>query len=194
MGLLPKLKKIGNLRLTNNVLLKDVLVVPEYCVNLMSVHKLAKDNKLIVSFDENKCYVQDLKAMINLGTGSVRGGLYLFDEQETGKPIEKCNNATVCYVSINTWHNRLGHPSNQVLNVLKESLNINGELNTNPCKVCHKAKQPRDPFPLSDHKTSNLGDLIHLDVWALIKSQVGKALDTSLLLLMTFLELFRYFY
>nr|GEX37884.1 reverse transcriptase domain-containing protein [Tanacetum cinerariifolium] len=40
-------------------------VVPEYYVSLMSVHKVARDSKLIVSFDESKCYVlpQDLREM-----------------------------------------------------------------------------------------------------------------------------------
>lgn len=35
-----KIKKIGNLKLTNNVVFYDVLVVPEYCVSLLYVHKL----------------------------------------------------------------------------------------------------------------------------------------------------------
>lgn len=34
-----------------------------------------------------------------------------------------------------------------------------------PCEVCHKAKQSRDPFPLSENKSSVFGQLIHLDVW-----------------------------
>lgn len=37
--------------------------------------------------------------------------------------------------------------------------------------MCRKAKQHREPFPLSDHKTSSLGELIHLDVWGPYKVQ-----------------------
>ena len=55
-GTLAKITAVGNLRLTNNVVLFDVLVVPEYCVSLLSVHKLIKDSKLFVGFDEHKCY------------------------------------------------------------------------------------------------------------------------------------------
>ncbi|GJZ33407.1 RNA-directed DNA polymerase, eukaryota, reverse transcriptase zinc-binding domain protein [Tanacetum coccineum] len=53
---------IRNLRLSNGLTLYDVMVIPEYCVTLTSVHKLAKENKMIVAFDENKCYFlnQDL--------------------------------------------------------------------------------------------------------------------------------------
>ncbi|GJU90676.1 ribonuclease H-like domain-containing protein [Tanacetum coccineum] len=42
-------------------------------------------------------------------------------------------------------------------------------------EVCHKAKQTREPFPLSVHKTKRLGDLVHLDVWGLyrVRSREG---------------------
>nr|GEV97206.1 putative ribonuclease H-like domain-containing protein [Tanacetum cinerariifolium] len=32
-----------------------ILVIPEYCVTLISVHKLAKDSKIFVAFDERRC-------------------------------------------------------------------------------------------------------------------------------------------
>ncbi|GKB15970.1 ribonuclease H-like domain-containing protein [Tanacetum coccineum] len=34
-----------------------------------------------------------------------------------------------------------------------------------PCDICHKAKQTREPFPLSDHKSKSVGDIVHCDVW-----------------------------
>ncbi|XP_076915559.1 uncharacterized protein LOC143574955 [Bidens hawaiensis] len=51
-------------------------VVPEYQVNLLSVHRLAKDNKVKVIFDENNCYLQDLLTRKVLVTGSQLDGLY----------------------------------------------------------------------------------------------------------------------
>ncbi|GJY16630.1 ribonuclease H-like domain-containing protein [Tanacetum coccineum] len=101
----------GNLKLNNDVVLFDDLVIPEYCVSLLSVHKLIKDSKLRVSFDETKCVIQDLKREKVLGTGSESTGLY-------------------------------------------------GIL----MLICDKAC------------CSNQSDLIHLDVWGLIKWLVGKAL------------------
>ncbi|GKD76029.1 hypothetical protein Tco_1334311 [Tanacetum coccineum] len=47
------ISKIENLRLSNGLTLYDVMVIPEYCVTLISVQKLAKENKVIVAFDEN---------------------------------------------------------------------------------------------------------------------------------------------
>ncbi|GJX19952.1 hypothetical protein Tco_0222629, partial [Tanacetum coccineum] len=69
-GTLAKITHIGNLRFNNNVILFDVLVIPEYSVSLLFVHKLIKDSKLSVCFNETKCLIQDLKRETVLGTGS----------------------------------------------------------------------------------------------------------------------------
>nr|GEU73400.1 DNA helicase [Tanacetum cinerariifolium] len=81
---------IGNMILNKNLTLYDVLVVPEYCVRLMSVHKVARDSGLIVAFNENKCFVlpQDLKGMSVLGIGNQIDGLYnLNDSQGTRRYV-----------------------------------------------------------------------------------------------------------
>nr|GEZ37549.1 ribonuclease H-like domain-containing protein [Tanacetum cinerariifolium] len=78
-GTLATISHVGNLKLTDNVILYDVLFVPGYCVCLMFVSKLIRNSKMFVSFDENKCYIQDLKRKKILRTGSESGGLYLFD-------------------------------------------------------------------------------------------------------------------
>ncbi|GKE29912.1 hypothetical protein Tco_1445296, partial [Tanacetum coccineum] len=78
-GTKAKIVKIGDLKLNDYVTLFNVLVIPEYTVNLLSVHKRAKDSKLFVGFDENKCYIHDLKRNMIVGTGDMNGGLYLFD-------------------------------------------------------------------------------------------------------------------
>ncbi|GKA53836.1 ribonuclease H-like domain-containing protein, partial [Tanacetum coccineum] len=62
------------------------------------------------------------------------------------------------------WHCRLGHPAEPVLNVLKESLQIDKKDNIGYCEVCQMAKQTREPFPLSDYTSKSLGDLVHLDL------------------------------
>nr|GEX82768.1 hypothetical protein [Tanacetum cinerariifolium] len=98
-GTVATISHIGELRLSNNMILHDVLIVPGYCVSMLSVNKLIKDSKLFVGFDEDKCYIQDLDKGITLGTGS------------------------------------------------------------------ESAKQIREPFPLSDHKSVNPGELVHLDLW-----------------------------
>nr|XP_043639499.1 uncharacterized protein LOC122610587 [Erigeron canadensis] len=78
-GTQAKVLKIGNFKLTDNITLFGILYVPEYCVNLFSVHNLARDSRMYISFDENNCYVQDLNTGTLMGTGSEAGGLYIFD-------------------------------------------------------------------------------------------------------------------
>ncbi|GJS89198.1 ribonuclease H-like domain-containing protein [Tanacetum coccineum] len=65
------ISKIGNLRLSNGLTLYDVMVILEYCVTLISVHKLAKKNKVIFAFDEIRCYFlnHDLNLENVLGIG-----------------------------------------------------------------------------------------------------------------------------
>ncbi|GJZ61027.1 putative RNA-directed DNA polymerase, partial [Tanacetum coccineum] len=123
-GTLAKVKFVGNLKLNSHVTLYDVLVVPEYCVSLLSVNKLLKDSKLFVGFTESKCYIQDLVHSQIVGTGSENGGLYLFDYDSPKSSM--CSNignmSAVCYVSKSLWHSRLGHPSDQALDVLQGNL------------------------------------------------------------------------
>lgn len=168
-GTMAKITNVGNLRLNDKVVLFDVLVVPEYSVSLLSVHKLIKDSKLTIGFDETTCYIQDLKKESVLGTGSEFGGLYIFDNMSTCLAVSNQSEFPVCHVSKEVWHNRLGHPANQVLKLLKGSLNLTNINHESPCEICHKAKQSRESFPLSEHKSTVFGQLIHLDVWGSYK-------------------------
>nr|GEW42670.1 hypothetical protein [Tanacetum cinerariifolium] len=123
--------------LSNGLTLYDVMVTPEYYVTLISVHKLAKLNKVIIVFDENRCcfFNQDLNLKNVLGIGDQCEGLYYYNNQEPA------------------------------LNVLKDSLQIDKKYNIGCCEICQRDKQTREPFPLSDHTSKSLGDLAHLDLW-----------------------------
>ncbi|GKB14723.1 putative RNA-directed DNA polymerase [Tanacetum coccineum] len=154
---------VGDMVLSKTLTLYDVLVVPEYCVSLMSVHKVAKDSGLIVAFNENKCFVlpQDLREMKVLGTGDQIDGLYYFNDNGQGnKSFEKPGCNFVKYM----WHSRLGHPSDQVLKILQKELAFDNN-DLGHCEICQKSKQTREPFPLSEHKSSVFAELVHLDLW-----------------------------
>ncbi|GJY89910.1 ribonuclease H-like domain-containing protein [Tanacetum coccineum] len=159
------ISKIGNLKLSNGLTLYDVMVILEYCVTLISVHKMAKENKIFVVFDESKCYFmnQDLNLKNVLGTGDQYEGLYYYNEQ--GTRVNKSNLSFQCLLSQYDWHCRLGHPAEPVMNVLKKSLNFDKADKGLCCEVCQRAKQTREPFPLSDYVSSSLGELVHLDLW-----------------------------
>ncbi|GJU90917.1 putative RNA-directed DNA polymerase [Tanacetum coccineum] len=158
---------VGSLRLNDQIVIHDVLVVPGYEVSLLSVHKLSKDNKYRVIFDDNVCVIQDSIQKTQVGTGNESNGLYFLN---IGKKFVN-NNIEICCLSKCIWHTRLGHCSDQVMNVLKHKLDFEKDKTDNVCEVCHKAKQTRDPFPLSKHQTKVLGDIVHLDVWEPYKVQ-----------------------
>nr|GEW67536.1 ribonuclease H-like domain-containing protein [Tanacetum cinerariifolium] len=119
-------KQIGSYKLSKSLLIKDVLVVPDY-------HFLMR-------------------------TGSEKGGLYFLDED-------------------------FGHPSDQVLTVLRNKIKGFPKSSPEPCEICHKVKQTKEAFPIIDHKTSGLGELVHLDVWGPYKvtSREGFRLPTAVL-------------
>ncbi|GJY78539.1 retrovirus-related pol polyprotein from transposon TNT 1-94 [Tanacetum coccineum] len=180
-GTVAKIQYVGNLKLFEKIVLFDVLVVPEYCVSLLSVNKLIKDSRMFVGFSETNCFIQDLHQNKIVRTGSENDGLYMFDSVSPFS--SNCqtigNLSTVCYVFKFVWHTRHGHPSNQVVDMLHQDLNFTKDSHVSPCDICHKAKQTREPFPLSDHQTTSIGELIHLDLWGPYKVTTSVLNDKS---------------
>ncbi|GJV03027.1 ribonuclease H-like domain-containing protein [Tanacetum coccineum] len=95
------ISKIGNLKLSNDLTLYDVLVIPEY---------------------------YDLNLRNVMGTGNRCEELYYYNSQEP------------------------------VLNALKDSLQFDNKDQTICCEICQRAKQSREPFPLSDHTSKSLDE------------------------------------
>ncbi|GJR60336.1 ribonuclease H-like domain-containing protein [Tanacetum coccineum] len=126
------------------------------------------------------------KEIVEIGNES--GGLYLFnvDNSLNCKTSIDCP-ASICYVSNNLWHQRLGHPADQVLDALKTKLLFDSNPTMSPCEVYHKAKQTREPFPLSDHKLRNVDELVHLDLWGPYKGGLPLYLWSECILTTTYL-------
>ena len=56
-GSSAQINKIGNMQLSDSITLYDVFAVPDFNINLLSVHKLCRDSKCEVVFNEHNCYV-----------------------------------------------------------------------------------------------------------------------------------------
>nr|GEU29697.1 ribonuclease H-like domain-containing protein [Tanacetum cinerariifolium] len=95
-----------------------------------------KDNKVGKSMQANMAGHESEKSS---RIGNQCGGLHYFNVE--GIDTNVCNSAHISCLTQHDWHCRLGHPADSV------------------------AKQTRELFPLSDHNSSKLGDLIHLDLW-----------------------------
>ena len=63
------------------------------------------------------------------------------------------------------WHRRLGHPSDRNLSYLSEVCNFaSSNDDVECCDACHRAKQTRLPFPVSDNKATFPFSLIHCNL------------------------------
>ncbi|XP_023771360.1 uncharacterized protein LOC111920014 [Lactuca sativa] len=78
-GSSASINKIGNLQLSSHLTLFDVFVVPDFNVNLLSVHKLCKDSGCEVVFSERTCKIQDSLSKKMVENGRESRGLYYLD-------------------------------------------------------------------------------------------------------------------
>nr|GEV45779.1 ribonuclease H-like domain-containing protein [Tanacetum cinerariifolium] len=92
----------------------------------------------------------------------------------------KLTNNIVLY-DVRMVHIVLGYPADQVLATMHNDLKISKSAFVPICEVCYKAKQARELFPLFDHKSKKLGELVHLDFiavkmsWPLYQFDVNNA-------------------
>ena len=155
---------VGNASLNSSLSLNNVLYVPSFKVNLMSVSKLTQGLHCSISFFPNWCILQDLATRKTIGLGKQQGGLYYLVSLASDKPSllpPSCNHA---HASTHLWHSRLGHPSSSRLQFLAKNV-LNFPFSNNACEVCPLAKQTRLPFNLSSISSSKPFSLIHCDIW-----------------------------
>ena len=171
----------GKLHLSNDLVLDNVLLVPHFKYNLLSIKSRTSQLHCKVVFTEDLCMLQGSSLKRPVTVGKEAHGLYVLDK-ELVKEVELavgcflpsnqtstvscssilCNQASKCLDSI-TWHRRVGHIPYKRMRLL--GFNLNGTLCETPCDICSKARQQRLPFPLSAITTSSPFELIHIDTW-----------------------------
>nr|XP_004245314.1 uncharacterized protein LOC101251909 [Solanum lycopersicum] len=171
---------IGEPMILKDKVVKDVLFVPEFKYNLLSVSQLTKQLRCTVVFFPDFCIFQDLFNGRVLGIGKENQGLYILntaattklsnDQGSSGKYAKEdaCKRNPISFNSTvesasSLWHKRLGHAPLKVLSRIKD-LNI-VSVNDQHCSICPIAKQSRLPFPISLSHSSSIFDIIHGDVW-----------------------------
>ena len=68
-GHAAKIEHIGSIQIGPNLILRDVLHVPDFQFNLLSISKLTKKTGLVVIFSLDSCILLDpiLKKVVDLG-------------------------------------------------------------------------------------------------------------------------------
>ena len=96
-----------------DLLLKNVLYVPEASKNLASVHRLTADNNAFMEFHPDYFLIKDQVTRKTLFRGRCEGGLYPLKSSRSSVVNKASYGATK--ISINRWHSRLGHPSSSIV-------------------------------------------------------------------------------
>ncbi|KAL8156622.1 hypothetical protein AgCh_001632 [Apium graveolens] len=163
-----KVTHICVISLSPDIILNNVLYVPEFQFNLISIQKLCQDLSCEILFTNDKCVLQFLsqnKREIHLG--SIQAGLYSLDMHNV-KSVQiashLCNSACLSAIEdAKLWHLRLGHIPFQQLKFVIPSCNVKTCLQDTICQICPAAKQTRLPFTHSYIKTTSVFEMLHLD-------------------------------
>ena len=127
---------IGTIQVTPTLKLENVLCVPSFNFNLISVSKLTKTLSCCLVFLSTLCFIQDLTCWKTIGVGELHDNLYLLNTASTCKSVPAASstiesifqsfvNSVSNSLSIPSvtkpylWHMRLGHASDNKLHALQ---------------------------------------------------------------------------
>jgi len=136
-GDLATVSHVGNLQLSENDVISEVLCIPAFKFNLLSVNKLTKELNCCVSFFPTHCVFQDLLSGKVKVIGEVEDGLYVLHWTANG---QRNNIKTLTAVRKEDgdsilWHQRLGHVPMGVLRKIKE-LHVLASFTNDQCTIC----------------------------------------------------------
>ncbi|CAL9022957.1 unnamed protein product, partial [Prunus brigantina] len=123
---------IGTIHFSDDFILHNVLCVPSFRLNLISVTKLTKSSSCLAMFTNESCIIQDRRSGKMIGTGTERDGLYYLDTAKTAG----CNSVSALVTpSSQLWHQRLGHLSNKSLRAISLSVKNMKFCDIDDCKI-----------------------------------------------------------
>ncbi|KAK9750858.1 hypothetical protein RND81_02G227300 [Saponaria officinalis] len=110
--------KCGNAYLTPQLMLHDVLLVPDFRHNLLSVGRFSDSTGLIATFSPAECLLQDPSSDAIVARAQRKDGLYWFQSIQPNNLLLQStslakNASGLCFHSctLDTMHARLGHTS-----------------------------------------------------------------------------------
>jgi len=166
---------IGTVKISAHLTLTNVLCVPSFSFNLLSVSKLVQTFNFCFIFFANYCFIQNLTSWMTIGVGREANGLFYLLEEPVlsstamtsfSNPVPFSFSANVKSISTDLWHYRLRHLSHSRLQFLhSNNPHISCDLLDNPCTICPLARQKRLSFPHSVTCSLSPFDLIHCDIW-----------------------------
>jgi len=104
-----------------------------------------------------------------IGLSSLKNGLYhlALGKQQSINTTLPFINSTIhpAITPNNLWHFRLGHLSDNRLDILHHKFPFISKHSNEFCDVCHLAKQRKLSYSFSKTQASHSFELLHLDIW-----------------------------
>ncbi|GJR22746.1 ribonuclease H-like domain-containing protein [Tanacetum coccineum] len=140
--------------------LNNILVTPNIIKNLIYVRQFTGVNNCTIEFDAFGFSVKDFMTRHILLRCDSSGDLY---------PVTKPSTLFTAFVSTSssTWHQRLGHPGDEVLRSLTSHnfMSCNKAKSTHVCHACQLGKHVKLLFHNSTSIVKHCFDIIHSDLW-----------------------------
>lgn len=155
----------GKMKLTKDIFLVDVLFVPGFTHNLLSVAQLIQELDVKCTFYPTHCIFQKQETDQLMGVGKMKNNLYII-ESITEKFC--CNLLNPNSMTVQEWHAYLRHPSISTMkhmDIVGRKYNDEELRTLENYEVCLKAKQCRDQFPILHRRSTALFEMVHGDVW-----------------------------
>jgi len=114
----------GSLPLNSVYHLHNVLCVPTFKVDLISISRLTRGLNCSITFFPYWCILQDLATRRMIGLGKQHDGLYYLSALAKKTPVNTYSSPTKqpsCNLTISStdlWHHRLGHASSSRLSFI----------------------------------------------------------------------------
>ncbi|KAF8391616.1 hypothetical protein HHK36_023922 [Tetracentron sinense] len=106
---------------TSHFKMKNILHVPSVAKNLLFVNKFTKDNNCLFEFYPSHFSVKDIQTGKTLIQGPSSDGLY---ELRTSNAHPIGNKAALLHESLDSWHQRLGHPALRTTQSILQKLGL----------------------------------------------------------------------
>ncbi|CAJ2647171.1 unnamed protein product [Trifolium pratense] len=153
----------GTIKFSNHLVLHNVLFVPNFTLNLISVSKMCKALGCTISFNGSLCLIQEKESLKTIGSAKQVEDLYYL--HLANESVQASSFSATSLPSSALWHFRLGHLSSSSLSSMHLDFPFIDVDNKATCDVCHLAKQKKLSFPSSFNKASQCFELIHFDIW-----------------------------
>lgn len=133
----------GTIHLTSALILYNVLHIPSFHFNLISVSSLVKTSSCSAHFYSDSYVIQDLTQGLMFGKCSILQNLYVLTQADLHASVVSDHFVASITADGHLWHQRLGHPSASKLQILSEKLSISKSSlhSSSHCNVCPLEKQ-----------------------------------------------------